>query len=140
MREAWKLASDTADPLSFIQTTTRIRKGFRLMAETGKLRDDPLWFKDAVFYEVYVRGFYDIADYYAILPEYGTLEDFRQFIDAAHARGIRVITDLVVNHTSDQHPWFKEASASPNSPKRDWYVWSDSPEKYKEARIIFTDT
>jgi maltose alpha-D-glucosyltransferase/alpha-amylase len=153
------------------------------MAETGKLRDDPLWFKDAVFYEVYVRGFYDsngdgvgdfrgltekldylewlgvdclwllpmyasplkdggydIADYYAILPEYGTLEDFRQFIDDAHARGIRVITDLVVNHTSDQHPWFKEASASPDSPKRDWYVWSDSPEKYKEARIIFTDT
>ena len=153
------------------------------MAETGKLRDDPLWFKDAVFYEVYVRGFYDsngdgvgdfrgltekldylewlgvdclwllpmyasplkdggydIADYYAILPEYGTLEDFRQFIDAAHARGIRVITDLVVNHTSDQHPWFIEASSSPDSPKRDWYVWSDTPEKYKEARIIFTDT
>jgi maltose alpha-D-glucosyltransferase/alpha-amylase len=153
------------------------------MAEKGRLRDDPLWFKDAVFYEVYVRGFYDsngdgvgdfagltekldylewlgvdclwllpmyasplrdggydIADYYSILPEYGTLEDFRRFIDAAHARGIRVITDLVVNHTSDQHPWFVEASSSPDSPKRDWYVWSDSPEKYREARIIFTDT
>jgi maltose alpha-D-glucosyltransferase/alpha-amylase len=153
------------------------------MADTDKLRDDPLWFKDAVFYEIYVRGFYDsdgdgigdfrgltekldylqwlgvdclwllpmyasplrdggydIADYYAILPEYGTLEDFRAFLDAAHARGIRVITDLVVNHTSDTHPWFKEASSSPDSPKRDWYVWSDTPEKYKEARIIFTDT
>jgi maltose alpha-D-glucosyltransferase/alpha-amylase len=153
------------------------------MAETSKLRDDPLWFKDAVFYEIYVRGYYDsngdgvgdfrgltekldylqwlgvdclwllpmyasplrdggydIADYYAILTEYGTLEEFRTFLDAAHARGIRVITDLVVNHTSDAHPWFKEASASPDSPRRDWYVWSDTPERYKEARIIFTDT
>ena len=153
------------------------------MAERGRLRDDPLWFKDAVFYEVYVRGFYDsdgdgvgdfrgltekldylewlgvdclwllpmyesplrdggydIADYYKILPEYGTLEEFRQFLDDAHRRGIRVITDLVINHTSDQHPWFKEASRSPDSPKRDWYVWSDTPELYKEARIIFTDT
>ncbi|HST50717.1 MAG TPA: maltose alpha-D-glucosyltransferase [Pyrinomonadaceae bacterium] len=153
------------------------------MAEKGKLLDDPLWFKDAVFYEIYVRGFYDsngdgvgdfrgltekldylewlgvdclwllpmyasplrdggydIADYYSVLPEYGTLEDFKQFLDAAHARGIRVITDLVVNHTSDSHPWFKEASAAPGSPKRDWYVWSDTPERYKDARIIFTDT
>ena len=153
------------------------------MADTDKLRDDPLWFKDAVFYEIYVRGFYDsdgdgigdfrgltqkldylewlgvdclwllpmyasplrdggydIADYYAILPEYGTLEDFRAFLDAAHARGIRIITDLVINHTSDIHPWFKEASSAPDSPKRDWYVWSDTPEKYKDARIIFTDT
>jgi maltose alpha-D-glucosyltransferase/alpha-amylase len=153
------------------------------MAERGRLRDDPLWFKDAVFYEVYVRGFYDsngdgvgdfrgltekldylewlgvdclwllpmyesplrdggydIADYYKILPEYGTLEEFREFLDSAHRCGIRVITDLVINHTSDQHPWFKEASSSPGSPKRDWYVWSDTAELYKEARIIFTDT
>src|SRR5919112_1709215 len=148
------------------------------MAETGKLRDDPLWFKDAVFYEVYVRGFYDsngdgvgdfrgltekldylewlgvdclwllpmyasplrdggydIADYYAILPEYGTLEDFRQFIDAAHARGIRVITDLVVNHTSDQHPWFVEACGSPDSPKRDW-TWSEAAQGFYWHRFF----
>ncbi|HKS29309.1 MAG TPA: maltose alpha-D-glucosyltransferase [Pyrinomonadaceae bacterium] len=153
------------------------------MADTGRLRDDPLWYKDAVFYEVYVRGFYDsngdgigdfrgltekldylewlgvdclwllptyvsplrdggydISDYYAILPEFGTLEDFKIFLDEAHARGIRVITDLVINHTSDQHPWFQEARSSPDSPKRDWYVWSDTAEKYTGARIIFLDT
>jgi maltose alpha-D-glucosyltransferase / alpha-amylase len=153
------------------------------MADAGKLLDDPLWFRDAVFYEVYVRGFYDsngdgigdfrgltekldylewlgvdclwllptyvsplrdggydISDYYAILPEFGTLEDFKTFLDAAHARGIRVITDLVINHTSDQHPWFQEARSSPNSPKRDWYVWSETAEKYTGARIIFLDT
>ncbi|HEV3471324.1 MAG TPA: maltose alpha-D-glucosyltransferase [Pyrinomonadaceae bacterium] len=153
------------------------------MAEVLTLRDDPLWYKDAVFYEIYVRGFfdsdgdgigdfrgltekldyvrwlgvdciwllpmypsplrdggYDIADYYSILPEYGTLKDFKEFLDAAHARGIRVIADLVVNHTSDEHPWFREASSSPDSPKRDWYVWSDDPHLYHEARIIFTDT
>jgi maltose alpha-D-glucosyltransferase / alpha-amylase len=153
------------------------------MAEGGQLRDDPLWFKDAVFYEIYVRGFYDsngdgigdfrgltekldylqwlgvdclwllpmyesplkdggydIADYYKILPEFGTLEDFRQFLDEAHRRGIRVITDLVVNHTSDQHPWFQEAVSSPDSPKRDWYVWTQDPNKYSETRIIFLDT
>ncbi|HEY0321287.1 MAG TPA: maltose alpha-D-glucosyltransferase [Pyrinomonadaceae bacterium] len=153
------------------------------MADSGKLLDDPLWYKDAVFYEVYVRGFYDsnadgigdfrgltekldylewlgvdclwllpmyvsplrdggydISDYYAILPEFGTLEDFKTFLDAAHARGLRVITDLVVNHTSDQHPWFQEARQSPTSTKRDWYVWSDTAEKYTAARIIFLDT
>jgi maltose alpha-D-glucosyltransferase/alpha-amylase len=153
------------------------------MAELAGLRDDPLWFKDAVFYEVYVRGFfdsnddgigdfrgltqkldylqwlgvdclwllpmyasplrdggYDIADYYAVLPEYGTVEDFREFLDEAHRRGMRVITDLVINHTSDQHPWFKEASSAPDSPKRDWYVWTDDPNKYSETRIIFLDT
>jgi maltose alpha-D-glucosyltransferase/alpha-amylase len=153
------------------------------MAESDKLRDDALWYRDAVFYEVYVRGFYDsngdgigdfrgltekldylqwlgidciwllpmyasplkdggydISDYYAMLPEYGTLDDFKTFLDAAHARGIRVIADLVINHTSDQHPWFQEARSSPTSPKRDWYVWSDTDQKYTEARIIFTDT
>src|SRR5918998_214184 len=153
------------------------------MTEPNQLRDDPLWYRDAVFYEVYVRGFYDsnadgvgdfrgltekldylqwlgvdclwllpiypsplrdggydIADFHAILPEYGTLEDFKQFLDEAHRRGLRVITDLVVNHTSDQHPWFQEAVSSPDSPKRDWYVWSDDPMKYHEARIIFLDT
>jgi len=147
------------------------------------LQQDPLWFKDAVFYEVYVRGFYDangdgigdfrgltekldylewlginciwllpiypsplrdggydISDYYAILPEYGTLDDFKRFIDAAHRRGIRVITDLVLNHTSVQHPWFLEARSSVHSPKRDWYVWSETDQKYTDARIIFLDT
>jgi maltose alpha-D-glucosyltransferase / alpha-amylase len=153
------------------------------MTELNKLREDHLWYKDAVIYEVYVRGFYDsnadgvgdfrgltekldylqwlgvdclwllpiypsplrdggydIADFYSILPEYGTLEDFKTFLDEAHRRGIRVITDLVVNHTSDQHPWFQEAVSAPDSPKRDWYVWSDDPNKYQEARIIFLDT
>jgi maltose alpha-D-glucosyltransferase/alpha-amylase len=153
------------------------------MSGEVKLRNDPLWFKDAVFYEIFVRGFYDsnadgigdfpgltekldylqwlgvdciwllpmyasplrdggydIADFYAMLPEYGTLEDFKAFLKESHARGIRVITDLVVNHTSDSHAWFQEARRSPASPKRDWYVWSDDPHKYREARIIFTDT
>jgi maltose alpha-D-glucosyltransferase/alpha-amylase len=144
---------------------------------------ETLWYKDAVFYEVHVRGFfdsngdgigdfgglaekldylqwlgvdciwllpfyasplrdggYDIADYYAVLPEYGTLDQFKAFLDAAHTRGIRVIADLVINHTSDQHPWFQEARGSPDSPKRDWYVWSDSEQRYAGARIIFRDT
>jgi maltose alpha-D-glucosyltransferase/alpha-amylase len=141
------------------------------------------WYKDAIFYEVYVRGFYDsngdgigdfrgltekleylewlgidciwllpfyesplkdggydISDYYSVLPEHGTLEDFQKFLAAAHAKGIRVIADLVINHTSDKHPWFQEARSSPDSSKRDWYVWSDTNQKYSEARIIFTDT
>src|SRR3990172_1102504 len=144
---------------------------------------DPLWFKDAVFYEVPVRSFYDgnadgigdfrglteklgyirdlgvdciwllpffesplrddgydIADFYRIHPDYGSIADFKEFLDAAHQSGLRVIADLVLNHTSDQHEWFKEARPSPASPKRDYYVWSDDPERYKEVRIIFTDT
>lgn len=148
-----------------------------------KLNEDPLWFKDAVFYEIYVRGFYDsnadgvgdfrgliekldylewlgidciwllpmyasplrdggydISDYQAMLPEYGSIKDFKRFLDAAHKRGIRVIADLVLNHTSDQHPWFQESRQSADSPKRDWYVWSDTNQKYTDARIIFTDT
>ncbi|MCA1708569.1 MAG: maltose alpha-D-glucosyltransferase, partial [Actinobacteria bacterium] len=142
----------------------------------------PQWFKSAVFYEIYVRSFYDsnadgmgdfkglvekmdylewlgvdclwllpfyqsplrdggydISDFYSILPEYGNLNDFMEFLDAAHSRGIRVVTDLVMNHTSDQHPWFQEAR-KPGSDKRDWYVWSDDPSKYGDARIIFLDT
>ncbi|HEY6186667.1 MAG TPA: maltose alpha-D-glucosyltransferase [Pyrinomonadaceae bacterium] len=153
------------------------------MEGSNKLVDDALWYRDAVFYEVYVRGFYDsnadgigdfrgltekldylqwlgidciwllpmyasplkdggydISDYYEMLPEYGTLDDFKTFLDAAHARGIRVIADLVINHTSDQHPWFQEARRSPTSAKRDWYVWSNTDQKYTDARIIFTDT
>lgn len=141
------------------------------------------WYKDAIFYEVYVRGFYDsdgdgvgdfrgltskldylewlgidciwllpfyesplldggydISDYCAVLSEYGTIEDFKEFLAAAHTRGIRVIADLVINHTSYRHPWFQEARSSPDSPKRKWYVWSDSNQKYLEVRIIFTDT
>jgi len=93
------------------------------------------------FYQSPLRdGGYDISDYYAVLPEYGTIEDFKGFLDAAHAKGIRVIADLVINHTSDLHPWFQEARSAPDSAKRDWYVWSDSDQKYAQARIIFTDS
>jgi maltose alpha-D-glucosyltransferase/alpha-amylase len=84
---------------------------------------------------------YDIADYRAVHPAYGTLDDFRRFLDAAHARGLRVITELVINHTSDQHEWFQRARRAPRgSPERDFYVWSDDPRRYADARIIFTDT
>ena len=83
---------------------------------------------------------YDIADYYNVNPIYNTLADFKQLLRAAHRRGIRVITELVLNHTSDQHPWFQRArQAEAGSAHRDYYVWSDSPEKYREARIIFQD-
>ena len=141
------------------------------------------WYKDAIFYEVYVRGFfdlnndgvgdfrgltakldylewlgidciwllpfyesplrdggYDISDFCAVLPDYGTIEDFKEFLALAHSKGMRVIADLVVNHTSDHHLWFQEARRSSSSPKRDWYVWSDSDQRYPEARIIFNDT
>ena len=84
---------------------------------------------------------YDIADYENIHPSYGTLQDFDRFMEEAHKRDIRVITELVVNHTSDQHPWFQSARLAPaGSPDRDFYVWSDTNQKYQGARIIFTDT
>jgi maltose alpha-D-glucosyltransferase/alpha-amylase len=84
---------------------------------------------------------YDIAAYEEINPTYGTVEDFRAFLEAAHQRRIRVITELVINHTSDQHPWFQRARHAPkDSPERAWYVWSDDPNRYAGARIIFTDT
>ncbi len=83
---------------------------------------------------------YDISDYCAIHPAYGTLDDFRAFLAAAHQRGLRVITELVLNHTSDQHPWFKESRSSRDNPRREFYVWSDSDDRYREARIIFRDT
>jgi maltose alpha-D-glucosyltransferase/alpha-amylase len=83
---------------------------------------------------------YDIADYYSIHPMYGTLEDFTTFLAAAHDRGLRVITELVLNHTSDKHPWFQEARSSRDNPRRDWYVWSDTDDKYQGVRIIFLDT
>jgi maltose alpha-D-glucosyltransferase/alpha-amylase len=85
-------------------------------------------------------GGYDISDYYAVHPHYGTTEHFATFVDAAHQRGIRVIADLVMNHTSMDHGWFQEARASRDAEKRDWYVWSDTDERYPDARVIFTDT
>jgi len=148
-----------------------------------QLADDPLWYKDAVIYELHVRAYadsdddgigdfrglidkldyledlgittiwllpfypsplkddgYDISDYTSIQPVYGDMQDFKTFIDEAHRRGIRVITELVVNHTSDQHSWFQRARRSaPGSKQRDFYVWSDTVEKYRDARIIFKD-
>lgn len=145
--------------------------------------DDPLWYRNAIIYEVHVRSFfdsdadgigdlrgltqrldyieglgvtalwllpfypsplkddgYDIAGYTEIHPDYGTLEDFRRFLRQAHRRGLKVITELVLNHTSDQHPWFQRARQAPRgSPERDFYVWSDTTERYKEARIIFPE-
>lgn len=84
---------------------------------------------------------YDIADYGNVSPDYGTMEDFRAFVEAAHRRNIRVIIELVINHTSDQHPWFQRARHAPaGSPERDFYVWSDSDQKFPETRIIFLDT
>ncbi|MCI0539555.1 MAG: maltose alpha-D-glucosyltransferase, partial [Verrucomicrobiales bacterium] len=143
----------------------------------------PLWYKDAILYELHVRSYfdsnsdgigdfrgltekldylrdlgvtalwvlpfypsplkddgYDIADYYTINPIYGTLADFKTFLHEAHQRDLRVITELVINHTSDQHTWFQNSRrAKPGSAWRDFYVWSDTPEKYREARIIFRD-
>ena len=145
---------------------------------------DPLWYKDAIIYELHVRAFadsnndgigdfpgllskldylqdlgitciwllpffpsplrddgYDISNYTDVNPSYGTLSDFRQFLDAAHRRNMQVMIELVINHTSDQHPWFKAARlAPPGSPEREMYVWSQTDQLYKNARIIFTDT
>ena len=145
---------------------------------------DPLWYKDAIIYELHVRAFkdsnadgigdfpgliqkidylqdlgvtclwllpffpsplrddgYDISDYLNVHPMYGTIDNFRTFLDAAHDRGLQVMIELVVNHTSDQHPWFQAARRAPRgSPERDFYVWSETEERYKEARIIFSDT
>jgi maltose alpha-D-glucosyltransferase / alpha-amylase len=154
-------------------------------AETVGLKsDDPLWYKDAVVYQVNVKSFfdsnddgigdfkgltskldyikslgvntiwlmpfypsplkddgYDIADYQDVHPQFGTLDDFCVMLREAHRLGLRVVTELIINHTSDQHPWFKAARrAPPGSPERDFYVWSDTDQKYLGARIIFTDT
>jgi len=83
---------------------------------------------------------YDIADYNAVHSSYGTLQDFRKFLGSAHDRGIRIIIEMVLNHTSDQHTWFQESRSSQENPRRDWYVWSDTDTRYKGARIIFLDT
>ena len=85
-------------------------------------------------------GGYDIADFFTIHPDYGSVEDFRLFVESAHQRGIRVIADLVMNHTSTDHPWFQESRSSPDSPKRDWYVWADEDTGYPETRVIFIDS
>ncbi len=99
---------------------------------------DCLWILP--FYASPLRdGGYDVSDFESVLPRYGTVDDVTRFLDAAHERGLKVIADMVVNHTSDQHPWFQEARL-PGSPKRDWYVWSDSKDRYPEARVIFIDT
>ncbi|WP_300320490.1 maltose alpha-D-glucosyltransferase [Accumulibacter sp.] len=147
-------------------------------------QNDPLWYKDAIIYELHVKAFkdsgddgigdfkgltekldyiqdlgvntlwllpfypspmrddgYDISDYHNVSPDYGNRNDARIFIREAHRRGLRVITELVINHTSDQHPWFQAARRAPaGSKKRDFYVWSDTDKKYPETRIIFTDT
>jgi maltose alpha-D-glucosyltransferase/alpha-amylase len=146
-------------------------------------KSDPLWFKDAVFYELSVRSFYDsngdgIGDFQGLLqkldyledlgvttiwllpffpsplkddgfditehcdvhPEFGTLADFKAFLKEAHRRGLRVITELILNHTSDQHPWFqKSRKARAGSRYKDYYVWSETADKFKEARIMFSD-
>jgi maltose alpha-D-glucosyltransferase/alpha-amylase len=100
---------------------------------------DCLWLLP--FYSSPLRdGGYDISDFFTILPEYGKLGDAVRLMEEAHRRGIRIITDLVVNHTSDQHPWFQESRQSPDNPRAEWYVWSDDDKKYADARIIFTDT
>ena len=84
---------------------------------------------------------YDIAEYLSIHPSYGTMDDFKRFMDEAHKRDLKVITELVINHTSDQHPWFQRARRAPKgSPEREWYVWSDDPNRYSNTRIIFSDT
>jgi len=146
--------------------------------------DDPLWYMDAIVYQLHVKAFfdsnddgmgdfrgltekldyvrdlgvntiwvmpfypspllddgYDVSDYENVHPPYGTRADFRRFVEEAHERGLRVVTELIMNHTSDQHPWFQAARRAPKgSAKRDYYVWSDDPNKYAGTRIIFTDT
>jgi maltose alpha-D-glucosyltransferase / alpha-amylase len=85
-------------------------------------------------------GGYDIADFYGIHPDYGTVEDFKSFVEQAHERGIRVLADLVMNHTSADHPWFQESRSDPSGPRGDWYVWADTDTAYPDARVIFVDT
>ena len=158
--------------------------GRRAPMKKPGIATDPLWYKDAVIYELHVRAFfdsnedgigdlpgliqkldylqdlgvtclwllpffpsplkddgYDISDYLNVHPMYGTMEDFKTFLAAAHDRGLQVMIELVMNHTSDQHAWFQRARRAPKgSPERDYYVWSDTDQIYSDARIIFTDT
>ena len=100
---------------------------------------DCLWLLP--FYQSPLRdGGYDISDFFSVLPDYGTVGDAAELIDEAHRRGIRVIADMVMNHTSDQHPWFIESRSSKTNPRADWYVWDDDPDRWSEARVIFVDT
>jgi maltose alpha-D-glucosyltransferase/alpha-amylase len=100
---------------------------------------DCLWLPP--FYDSPLRdGGYDIRDFYRVLPDVGTVDDFVALLDAAHQRGIRVVTDLVMNHTSDQHPWFQASRRDPDGPYGDYYVWSDTDQRYLDARVIFVDT
>jgi len=100
---------------------------------------DCLWLLP--FYQSPLRdGGYDISDFFTILPEYGTLGDAVELIEESHKRGIRIVADLVMNHTSDQHPWFQESRQDRTNPKADWYVWSDDDQQWSDARIIFVDT
>jgi maltose alpha-D-glucosyltransferase/alpha-amylase len=100
---------------------------------------DCLWLLP--FYQSPLRdGGYDISDFWTILPEYGDLADAVELVEEAHRRGIRIIADLVMNHTSDQHPWFQESRRSVNNAKSDWYVWRDNDEEYRDARVIFVDS
>jgi maltose alpha-D-glucosyltransferase/alpha-amylase len=99
---------------------------------------DCLWLLP--FYPSPLRdGGYDISDYFTVHPDYGTVDDLRQLLREAHNRGIRVIADLVINHTSDQHPWFLESRQSRDNPKADWYVWNDDDQRWPEARVVFVD-
>ncbi|RPF20214.1 maltose alpha-D-glucosyltransferase [Myceligenerans xiligouense] len=100
---------------------------------------DALWIPP-IFPSPLRDGGYDVADFTAVAPQYGTTDDFRDLVTAAHERGIRVVIDLVMNHTSDQHPWFQASRSDPDGPYGDFYVWSDDPERYRDARIIFVDT
>jgi maltose alpha-D-glucosyltransferase/alpha-amylase len=100
---------------------------------------DCLWLLP--FYPSPLRdGGYDIADFYSIHPDYGNVDDFTTFVDQAHQRGMRVIADLVMNHTSSDHPWFQASRAEPDGPYGDWYMWGDDDTRWSEARIIFLDT
>ena len=155
-----------------------------IVAGANPIVGDPLWYKDAIIYQLHVKAYsdsngdgigdfrgltqkldyiaelgvnvvwllpfypspmlddgYDVADYHNVNPAFGTRQDFKVFVREAHRRGLKVVTELIINHTSDQHPWFQAARrAPPGSSKRDYYVWTNDPNKYSGTRIIFTDT
>ncbi|MFL6056705.1 MAG: alpha-amylase family glycosyl hydrolase, partial [Actinoallomurus sp.] len=167
-----------SDPLSGVGPVEPVPDTF-----TREKPNAPHWYRNSVFYEVLIRGFYDstgdgtgdirgltqkldylqwlgidciwllpiyqsplrdggydISDFMKILPEFGDLGDFVELVDEAHKRGMRIIADLVMNHSSDQHPWFQASRSDPEGPYGDYYVWSDTDDRWNEARIIFVDT